>query len=163
MVLVVGLLVATAAAFAVTENLKLTKSPITRTFVSQRISPTCNCPERAATIKFWLRSSDVLTLSVVDSARDEVRRLVDTTRAHRKWNTFVWKGDSSLGRIARDGTYYVRVNLKNAHRTIQLPNPIHVDTGAPQIRDAKPNRDTISPDGDGHADWLTIRYRLSEK
>jgi hypothetical protein len=163
MVLVLGLLVATAAAFAITESLKLTKSPITRTFVSQRLSPTCHCDRRGATIKFWLRKSDVLTLSVVDSARDEVKRLVDATLAHGKWNTFLWKGDSSRGRIARDGTYYVRVHLQHAHRTILLPNPIELDTVPPEIRSAKPSRTNISPDGDGHAEWVAIRYHLSEK
>jgi hypothetical protein len=162
MVLVLGLLVATAAAFAITESLKLTKSPITRTFVSQRLSPSCNCPNRAATIRFWLRRRDVLTLSVVDSARNEINRLVDRTSAHSKWNTFVWRGDSSAGRVAPDGAYYVRVGLENAHRTILLPNRIELDTTPPRVLAAEADRDTLTPRADGRLGGVTIHYRLSE-
>ena len=51
----VGLLIATAAAFAITERLKLVKSPIFGTHVSKRISPTCGCARGKAGIRVTLR------------------------------------------------------------------------------------------------------------
>jgi hypothetical protein len=160
--LVLGLLVATAAAFAVTENLKLTQSPVTRTRVEKTLSPLCKCDTSAATIKFWLRRPDTLTLSVVDSGRHEVRQIVDGVAAHRRWNTFVWNGRTDSGAVAPDGAYFPRVHLVQAHRTIQLPNRIELDTKAPKVIDAKPSRSVFSPDGDGQSDSIKIRYRLGE-
>jgi hypothetical protein len=160
--LVLGLLVATAAAFAITESLKLTQSPITRTEVDKVVSPGCGCDKGAATIKFWLRRPDTLTLTVVDSGRHEVKRLADGVLAHQRWNAFQWDGRTDSGSVAGDGTYFARVHLAKAHRTIQLPNPIELDTKAPKVLDAKPNRTVFSPDGDGQSDSVKIRYTLSE-
>jgi hypothetical protein len=161
--LVLGLLVATATAFAVTESLKLTQSPISRTQVSKVLSPVCGCDARAATIKFWLRKPDALTLTVVNGSRDEVKRLVDDVPAHRRWNTFQWDGRTNSGSVAADGAYYARIHLRDAHRTILLPNRIELDTTPPRVLDAKANRDVFSPDGDGQSDSIKIRYRLSER
>ena len=160
--LVLGLLVATAAAFAVTENLKLTKSPITRTRVSKVLSPVCNCDKRAATIAFSLRKRDSLTLTIVDSGRHEIERVADGVDARRGPNVFVWKGQTSEGQRARDGVYYAKVHLADAHRTILLPNRIVLDTRGPRVLEAKASRDVLSPDGDGQADSVKITYRLSE-
>ncbi len=160
--LVLGLLVATTAAFAVTENLKLTKSPITRTRVSKVLSPVCNCDKRLATIAFSLRKRDSLTLSIVDSRRHEIERVADGIDAERGFNVFVWKGLTSEGLRARDGVYYAKVHLANAHRTILLPNQIVLDTRPPRVLEAKPSRDVFSPDADGQADSVKVSYRLSE-
>jgi hypothetical protein len=160
--LVLGLLVATAAAFAITESLKLTQSPVTRTRVDKTVSPGCGCKTAVASIKFWLRKPDTITLSIVDSGRHEVARLVDGVTAHRRWNTFKWDGLTASGSAARDGVYYPRIHLQQAHRTIQLPNAILVDTKPPHVLDAKPNRAVFSPDGDGQSDSIKIHYRLSE-
>jgi hypothetical protein len=159
-VIVLGLLVATATAFAVTEGLKLTKSPISRTRVDKVLSPAGTIP--SATIKFWLRKRDVLTLSIVNSHRHEVDRLVDGVTAHRKWNSFVWSGRTSSGSVAADGSYFAKVHLSQAHRTILLPNAIRIDTKAPAVLAAEASRTTISPDGDGQADSIKIKARFSE-
>jgi hypothetical protein len=156
--LVLGLLIATAAAFAITEGLKLTQSPITRTRVDKVVSP-----ERTAHIRFWLRKPDTLTLTVVNSGRHEVRELVTDAPASRRWNTFVWNGRTDTGSVAKDGAYYARVHLLKAHRTILLPNKIELDTGVPQVGDAKANRAVFSPDGDGQSDSIKIHYTLSER
>jgi hypothetical protein len=159
--LIFGLLIATAAAFAITESLKLTQSPITRTQVAKVLSPVCRCDKRAAKIRFWLRSPDTLTLDIVDSGRHEVKRLADGILAHRRWNTFKWDGRTGSGSVARDGTYYARVHLAAAHRTIQLPNPMQLDTKAPHVVEAKPNRTVFSPDGDYRSDSVKIHYKFS--
>ncbi len=159
--LVLGLLIATAAAFAITEGLKLVQSPVTRTQVSKVVAPICGCEKQTATIKFWLRRRDTLTLDVLDAHRHEVKRLVDHVSAHRRWNTFHWDGRTNSGSVAQDGGYFVRVHL--THRTILLPNRIQVDTKAPRVTDATANRLVFSPDGDGQSDSIKIRYRLSER
>jgi hypothetical protein len=161
--LVLGLLVSTAVAFAVTENLKLTQSPVTRTRVEKTLSPLCNCSTSAVTIKFWLRRPDTLTLSVVDSGHNEVKRLVDGVTGHRRWNTFRWNGRTDTGTVARDGAYYPRIHLAQAHRTILLPNRIELDTTPPKVIEAKSNRPAFSPDGDGQSDSLKIHYKLGER
>jgi hypothetical protein len=162
--LVLGLLVSTAAAFAITESLKLTKSPITRTQVPVKaFSPICGCDRDAAILKFWLRNGDTLTLDVVDGRRRPVKRLVDGVFAHRKWNRFVWDGRTDTGSVASDGTYRFQVKLANAHRTILLPNRVDVDTKPARVLDASASREEFSPDGDGQADSVKIRYRLSKK
>ncbi len=74
--LVLALLAATAAAFALTESLKLEKSPITGTKVSKTFSPICKCPTRAARIAFRLRTANRLTTVIVDSGGKVVRTLV---------------------------------------------------------------------------------------
>jgi hypothetical protein len=162
--LVLGLLVSTAAAFAITEGLKLTKSPITRTQVPiKAFSPICDCDRDAAVLKFWLRKGDALTLDVVDGRRRPVKRLVDGVFAHRKWNRFVWDGRTDAGSVAPDGSYRFQVKLADAHRTILLPNRIDVDTKPARVLEASASREELSPDGDGQADSVKIRYRLSKK
>jgi hypothetical protein len=160
--LVLGLLVFTAAAFAITEGLKLTPSPITKTkLLLKAFSPLCNCPRDQAVLKFSLRKGDVLTLDVVTPQRVEVKRLVDGVFAHAKLNSFVWDGRTDSGAIAADGAYQFRVHLAHAHRTILLPNRLQLDTLAPTILSAVPNRASFSPDGDGRSDSVKIEYKLS--
>jgi len=77
--LVLALLGGTAAAFAVTEGLKLEKSPILSTRVTKEFSPTCGCPTRVATISFRLRKADRLRLQIVRGDA-VVRTLVDGRR-----------------------------------------------------------------------------------
>lgn len=161
--LVLGLLVATSAAFAVTEGLKLTPSPITRTQVPLKaFSPRCTCPHDAATLRFSLRRADVITLDVVTTGGREVRRLVTRLHAKRFWHTFAWNGVAQTGSLAPAGTYQFKVHLARARRTILLPNKVVLDTTAPRALVAKPNRSVFSPDGDHQSDSVEIDYRLSE-
>src|SRR4029077_1820263 len=75
-VLVAVLLIATTAAFAYTERLKLTPSPILGTRVDKQFSPACECETSAARIAFRLRNRDRITATIVDSGGDVVRTLV---------------------------------------------------------------------------------------
>jgi FlgD Ig-like domain len=159
----VGLLIATAAAFAITERLKLVKSPVYGTIVSQRLSPTCGCARGKATISFKLRHSDTVTIEILDSKRDEVRLLVGSEPVPRGRAVFLWDGRTNLGERAVDGVYRAQVHLDRQHRTILLPNLIRLDTTPPEVLDAQPDREQISPDGDRIGDAVSIRYRLSKK
>lgn len=158
----VGLLVATAGAFAITERLKLEQSPVYGTQMSRYLSSTCGCARGKAKVLLKLRSRDVVTLTI----RDARRRLVDTLAAGaakpRGVNVFYWNGRTDGGGRARDGTYYVEVHLARQHRTLLLPNRIVLDTVPPEIVSAVPKRPAFSPDGDRQADAVTIRYALSQ-
>jgi hypothetical protein len=158
---IAGLLIATAAAFAVTERLKLTKSAVYGTKVSHGLSPTCGCYSGQARISFKLRKHDDLTVSVLNAHKDEVAVLAAQSfpkgLVHLKWN-----GRDDLGKRAPDGTYLVRIHLAGAHQTITLPNRIVVDTTAPQIITVSRNRDQFSPDGDKQADFVRFSYQLSK-
>jgi hypothetical protein len=161
--LLLGLLVATAAAFAITEGLKLVPSPIRGTFVQKTFSPTCACSKQAAAIRFRLRRADTLTLDVLDSDRRLERRLVGPRPAPRGENRFIWNGRTDAGALAPSGSYLVRVHLADQRRTILLPNRIELDTRPPSVLEAKASRSVFSPDGDGQLDSVKVEYRFSER
>jgi FlgD Ig-like domain len=158
----VGLLVATAAAFAITERLKLVKSPIYGTVISQIFSPTCGCARGTATLSLGFRRSDRVTLIVLTRNRTVVRTLALGLPVRRGVRVFHWDGKTDLGPRALDGRYRVQVHLEGQHRTILLPNVITLDTTPPQLLDAQPNRTQISPDGDRLGDTVTLNYVLDK-
>jgi hypothetical protein len=161
--ILVGLLVATAAAFAVTERLKLTKSPLMPgTKVSKVLSPTCSCARSRANIRIKLRRPDVLTVTVLDARKQPVRTLVEGVDARRGLNFFHWDGRTDGNVLAHDGTFYAEVHLANQHQTIVLPNRIELDTTKPLVKAVTLNREEFSPDGDGQADFVRIKYELSK-
>jgi hypothetical protein len=131
--LVVALIGATAAAFAITETLKLQPSPITNTEVDKLFSPTCHCPTNRARIAFRLRQADRLTVTIVNASGHPIRTLLNSQPVRTGRHQFVWDGRDNNGQIAPDGTYRPRVHLAEQHRTILLPNPIQLDTKPPQI------------------------------
>ena len=143
--LVLGLLVATASAFAVTEGLKLYRSPVSGVTAMRPFSPTCACAKAVEPISFKLRRADDVTLRVVRSGRDgSVRTIADGKAAHAGWNRFSWNGRADDGSVAPDGTYYARVALARQHRTITLPNPIVLDTQAPKVLAASHSHPTAT-------------------
>jgi hypothetical protein len=159
--LVAALLVATAAAFVVTEKLKLTPSPILGTRVDKLFSPVCNCPTATATIRFRLRHADRVGVDIVSGRNRVVRRLVVDRRAPRGLFTVAWDGRDDAREVVPDGTYRPRVRLSRQRRTIVLPNPIQVDTKPPQI-EFRVAPLVFSPDGDGRADRVLVTYHASE-
>jgi hypothetical protein len=129
-VLALLLLTATATAFAVTQRLKLEPSPISQTHVAKVFSPVCECATQAAEIEFSLRRADHLRIAIqmdgreVTIANREFRR--GPVRVH-------WDGRNAAGDIVPDGIYYPVVHMLRERRTIDLPNPIRVDTDRPTI------------------------------
>jgi hypothetical protein len=163
-VTLVGLLIATAAAFAITERLKLTKSPVYGTVVYPKngFSPTCGCARGRTNIRVKLRRPDALTVRIVDSKKRQVRTIVDGVESHRGVNVFRWDGRTDANSRARDGVYQAELHLARQHQTILLPNRIQLDTTAPEVRTLRLNRDFFSPDGDRQADFVRITYELSK-
>ena len=161
--ILVGLLVATAAAFAVTERLKLTKSPLMPgTRVSKVFSPTCSCARSRANIRIKLRRADLLTVTMLDARKQPIRTLVGGVDARRGLSFFHWDGRTDGNVVAHDGTFYAEVHLASQHQTIVLPNRIELDTTKPLVKNVTLNRDEFSPDKDGQADHVRISYDLSK-
>jgi len=160
-VLVVALLAATAAAFALTQGLKLQKSPIFGTRVQPVFSPVCNCDKETARIAFKLRKADRLDIAIVDGG--QVVRTIERGRRYPKGPVAVeWDGRDDAGRVLPEGAYKPRVHVRGAHQTITLPNPIRIDVTAPVIQDVRVAPRVVSPDGDGRNDKVAVRYRLNE-
>lgn len=160
--IVLALLGATAAAFAMTERLKLERSPITGTRVDRLFSPVCECAHDAATISFVLRQRSELTVDVLDSEGDVVRTLVRDRDEPRGRVTYTWDGRDEAGRIVAEARYRPRVRIREHGRTIVLPNPIRVDTTPPRIRFTDVFPRVFSPDGDGNSDRVTATYEVDE-
>jgi hypothetical protein len=171
---VLALLAATAAAFAVTEGAKLERSPIYATEIRPQpptFSPAARAVNRrrasaahtTAHIRFRLRVHERVTVWLVDARNRRVRTLQPpaTVRAHHGLD-LVWDGLTDNGLAVPDGTYKPVVKLENSHRTIELPNPITVDTKPPVITVHRPQHAIISPDNDGHDDSFTTTYHVNE-
>jgi len=162
MLLVLALLGCTAAAFAVTEGLKLEKSPITRTVVGKVVAPGSVAHARVR-ITFVLRKRDRVSVVIVNGQGNVVRMLGVTRRARSGTLGFLWNGRDDAGRIVPDGNYKPRVHLAGEHRTIVLPNSIRVDATAPLIQLVSVKPRVFSPDGDFQHDLIRLQYRANEQ
>ena len=158
-VTLLGLLVATAAAFAITEHLKLIKSPIFGTQVSKVFSPVCQCATSKATLRIRLRHTGRVTVTIVDSAGDEVATIASdaTVRAHSP-TYFPWNGRTAAGGLAPDGVYHPWVTLL-PRRTFRFINNIVLDTKAPRVLSARAAKPVLLA-GPGRS--IAIRYDFSE-
>jgi hypothetical protein len=161
-VLVLALLMGTAAAFALTEGLKLEKTPVLGTQVDQLFSPVCgpHCRTRRARIFFRLRKAETLTVTI-ERGSTPIRTLVSHQNRRGPVELF-WNGRDDAGEVQPDGTYIPVVHLGRSHRTIRLPNPIELDTRSPQVESVAVRPHVFSPDGDGHGDRIVVRYRFDE-
>lgn len=160
--LVVSLLAATAAAFALTEVLKLQKSPITGTNVAPVLSPVCVCPTDEASIRFKLRERDVLDVSIIDGGGEVVRTIARGRAVPAGRVSLAWDGRDEDGLVLPEGEYRPRVHLREANFTIEMPNEMRIDVTPPVVESVTIPRRVFSPDGDGRADGVWATYRLSE-
>jgi FlgD Ig-like domain len=163
LLIVLVLLGATAAAFAVTERLKLERSPVTGTRVDRVFSPVCDCARDVAVISFVLRRRETMTLDILDRNGRSIRTIVRKRREPSGRVTYTWDGRDNLDLVVPEGVYRPRVQLERNGRTIVLPNPIRVDTTAPVITLARVFPRVFSPDGDGNRDRVTADYRIDER
>ena len=146
---------ATATAFAVTQRLKLEPSPISQTRVSDVFSPVCRCATNAANIEFSLRKADHLRIAIRTGAGD----VTVAEGSFAPGDVRVrWDGRAASGELVPDGVYYPLVELQRAGRTIDLPNPIRVDTIRPSIRLRSLGPRVFRPG----TEKLTATYTVSE-
>jgi hypothetical protein len=149
------LIVATATAFAVTQRLKLEPSPISQTRVSDIFSPVCRCASKAASIEFSLRRPDDLRIAI----RVGTSEVTVADGPFAKGDVHVrWDGRDASGELVPDGIYYPFVQLQRVGRTIDLPNPIRVDTIRPSIRFTSLRPRVFRPG----TEKLKVTYTVSE-
>ena len=163
LLIVLALLGATAAAFAVTERLKLERSPVTGTRVDRVFSPVCECARDVAVISIVLRRSETVTLDILGRGGRSIRTIVRSLPEPAGRVSYTWDGLDNLERVVPEGVYRPRVQLERNGRTIILPNPIRVDTTAPVIRLVRVFPRVFSPDSDGRRDRVTASYRINER
>jgi hypothetical protein len=160
-IVVTFLLGGTAAAFALTEQLKLERSPVLRTKVGKLLAPRCACKQRRVPVDFVLRKPDRVTVVIVDSHGQVVRTLL-SDGYRRGGQFFNWDGRNDFGGVVPAGTYKPRLHLAHDHRTILMPNPIRVDPIAPAVALVSLAPRVFSPDGDGRRDVVRVRFKTSE-
>lgn len=157
-VVVAALLVATATAFAVTEHLKLEDSPVISTHIPTFFSPKLV----EARIGFRLRREEKIRLDVADSSGTIVRHGIGRGIFGQAFHQFAWDGRDDSGRIVPDGAYSVELRLEDEGRTIPFPQSLRVDSTPPTVEEVVARHSVFSPDGDGRADRVDLRYRFSE-
>jgi flagellar hook assembly protein FlgD len=161
-VTLLGLLVATAAAFAITEHLKLIRSPVFGTLVTKVFSPVCNCASDTAAIRIKLRHADRVTVTIVDSGHKKVAtvRPAGVHMAVRRPRSFAWNGRTSEGTLAPDGVYYPWVHLEHANRTFKFTNRIVLDSTTPKVLSATGAKPVLFA---GPGRTVAIHYAFTEQ
>ncbi|MCW3041733.1 MAG: hypothetical protein JWM31_3638 [Solirubrobacterales bacterium] len=133
---VFGLLVAaTFAAFFVAQRLKHDPSPVQQYTQYPVFSPNSDGRFDAERVNFKLVRKDEVTLEVLDSRGDAVRKLADdrTLPAYRP-TRFRWDGRTDRGARAPDGRYRMRITLRREGRSIVRPDSFLLDTTPPVVR-----------------------------
>ena len=161
--IVLALLAATSAAFAITEGAKLERSPIQRTRVDPLFSPASKAVP-VSHIKFRLRTRERISVWIENDHGVDVRNLL-TNRSFKAGSNLdlVWDGVADNGIVQPDGVYKPVVKLARSHRVITLPSPIRIDTKPPVITVHHPLYPLLSPDGDGRRDSFTVHYTVNER
>jgi FlgD Ig-like domain len=156
-VVLLGLLLASAAAFAVTEHLKLIKSPIYHPDVTKVFSPAVG----KAAISFKLRHPDSVTVTIVDSDGNVVDTLATgVSEPKGVLVTFPWDGRTVDGIAPNGSVFRPEVHLADARRTILMPNKIAIDTSTPKVLAASDGAGILVP---GAHHGIAIHYTLGEK
>jgi hypothetical protein len=115
----------------------------------------CRCASKAASIEFSLRRADDVRIAV----RTGSGEVTVAEGSFAQGDVHVrWDGRDASGELVPDGTYYPFVELKRAGRTIDLPNPIRVDTIRPSIKFTSLRPRVFRPG----AEKLKVTYRVSE-
>ena len=84
---------------------------------------------RSAVLSFYLKRSDTVAVSVVDSRGDQVRSITAARDVSARSRVrFVWFGTGSNGKRAPDGDYRFRVGLAKQGRSVIVPFSVRLDT-----------------------------------
>src|SRR5436305_1466299 len=173
-----ALIAATVAAFFITQHLKVStplvagpRGPSPAVF-NPLSGISCGDPPvdyRRTSISFYLlHRSDDVDVDIVDQGGTIVRTLASGVHmrggAHPVRRLFVWNGREDSGRIAPDGTYYVRVALIHQGRTVTISDPsgpapvkVKATPPAPVVKSATPH---LIPNGSSSS--VTIAYAGNE-
>ena len=166
-----ALVVATVGAFFVTQHLK-SSTPLYAGFprpkpqwINPRSGAACDgVSHRATTVSFYLlHRADDVDVYIVNSAGAIVRTVASgrhmRIRVRRPDGVFHWDGRTDSGAVAPDGEYHFRVALRQQGRTVQLAQPVYVETVAPHPRVTNVSPALIPQDGSP----VRVHYRGNER
>jgi flagellar hook assembly protein FlgD len=127
------LVLASFAAFAVTQRLKHTPTVVQDIEMSASFRPGATSSNGVERISFKLEHPDRVTVTVVDSQGDTVRTLARSLAmpAYKLFSLY-WNGHEAHGRHAPPGTYRVRIALARQKRSILTPAAFELLGGAPR-------------------------------
>jgi hypothetical protein len=129
------LVCATFAAFFAAQELKSTPPRVQEVQATPFFSPNRDGRFDRARAAFVLKRTDDVTATVIDRMGDEVRVLEPGRRlVAGETLRLVWDGRLAGRRMAPDGTYRIRVNLRRQGRAVVLPRNIVKDTEPPEVR-----------------------------
>lgn len=116
------LVLASFAAFVVTQRLKHTPTVVQQIKLSASFTPGSKSANGVERISFKLQHSDRVTVAVIDSRGDVVRTLARglPAAAYRQVRLY-WNGHEAHGRHAQPGSYRVRVALARQKREVLSP------------------------------------------
>lgn len=130
-----ALVVATFGAFFVAQRLKHGPTLVQKFNRDPVFSPNRDGRLDRERINFLIKSRDDVTVDVVDTRGDRVRRLADNRALPAYKAIFLkWDGLTDDGRTAPDGTYRVRVALRREGRSLVVPKAFRKDTTPPAVR-----------------------------
>jgi flagellar hook assembly protein FlgD len=117
-----ALVLASFAAFALTQRLKHTPTTVQDIRMSASFKPGSRSSNGVERISFKLQHPDRVTVTVIDSQGNTVRTLARhlAMPAYKRFS-FYWNGHEAHGRHAPPGTYRVRVSLARQRREILSP------------------------------------------
>lgn len=130
------LVVATVAAFFVAQRIKSSPSIIQAVKHPRVISPNGDGTLDSIGFSLRLKEPDRVTLTIVDSDGDPVRRILDDRklRAYEslRGSEVRWDGRDDDGNVVADGRYRLRITLRDLGRTAVDQKSIVVDTKPPR-------------------------------
>jgi FlgD Ig-like domain len=154
-----ALIVATGGAFFVTQRLKRSSPIVERVFFYQWISPNGDGRKDTVKLRFDLPRSQRVTVSIVNSRGEEVRTLADDRFLHKGTQPFIWNGRDDNGQVVPDGTYHLRVGLREEGRSVTSPRPLHVATRPPRPKIVAVTPPTILPGTSGPRGRARVRFK----
>ena len=157
-VMFAALVVATGAAFFVTQRLKRSTPIVERVYFYEWISPNGDGRKDFVRLRFDLPKAQRVTVWIVNSRGEEARTLADDRFMHRGTRHFVWNGNDDSGIVVPDGTYHLRVGLRAEGRSVTVPRPLHVDTKPPNVRIVAVTPSTVVPGFTGARGRARIRF-----
>ena len=131
-VLLVG---ATFAAFFAAQRIKGEPAVAKVVGLARVFSPNGDGAKDVNRFEVELRERSEISVDVVDTAGEAVRRLADAATVSRDRPLHLeWDGRTDAGARVRDGRYRVRVTLRRQGRSVVVPRTTLVDTVPPRPR-----------------------------
>ena len=127
------LVVATFGAFFLAQRLKNSPPVVGEIHVFPFFSPNGDGRFDKARVTFQPKETDDITVAVLNSSGDEVRKLIDNRHVHAgELVRLLWDGRTDDGNRAPDGRYRYRVTLRRQGRSVKLATSVRLDTTPPR-------------------------------